>query len=125
MQDMLTGTNASEIGPMNQTMHNAGFNSKMERLARGGVNTVMLYGIAQLSPRALSAMLADFEVVGIHVMFQMVEQVVPLLLPDGNTSSNWAAFTGLVNAVKDSPALLGYYVRRVHGTCLQSVVRLN
>jgi hypothetical protein len=39
----------------------------------------------------------------------MVEQVVPLLLPGGNTTANWAAFTELVNAVKDSPALLGYY----------------
>ena len=105
--NMLTG---HDVINMSQQMHNPGFGAKMERLARGGVNTVMVYGIADVGAEALRALLADFALIRVRVMFQIVQQVIPLTLPGGNTSVNWKAFTDVVNMAKDSDALLGWYI---------------
>jgi hypothetical protein len=100
----------SSMVNMTPSQHNPGFGALLGRLAKGGLNTAMIYQASQLPPSELAALLDELAVVGIRVLFEMTEIVAPLLVPGGNTSASWARFVELINAVKGSPSILGYYI---------------
>eukprot|EP01043_Picozoa_sp_COSAG02_P032908 COSAG02_NODE_2218_length_9474_cov_25.098453_3_plen_571_part_00 len=88
--------------------HVPSFAAQMESLARNGLNTVMVYGLGGFPPVELDQLMADFAVIGVRVMFQIVSEVEALL--SNNNTQAWAHFTQMVARVQQSPALLGWYI---------------
>ena len=88
--------------------HVPSFAAQMERLARNGLNTVMVYGLGQFPPEQLDELMADFAVMGVRVMFQIVGEVSTLL--SNNNTNAWGNFTEMVARVQQSPAHLGWCV---------------
>ena len=80
--------------------------------ARTGVNTLLLYtfpllmlhGKAELQHEVLSAC----DAVGMKVLMD-IEHFVPLIV-GSNTTADWADFVSVVEAVREHPATLGYYL---------------
>ena len=105
--NMLYGNSLVNMTP---SEHQPGFAAQLNQLARTGVNTAMIYQASQLPPAELSALLDVLTVIGMRITLEVTEMVTPLLFPGGNSSANWGKFAAVVHAVRDSPALLGYYI---------------
>ena len=91
--------------------HTASYSAQLERLARGGLNAVMLYGFEtnlRDNDAQFLALLDDLAVVGIRVVLQVVGEITPLAF--GNTTAGWSAFADLVNRMKTLDNLLGWYI---------------
>ena len=94
--------------------HATSFTAQLERLARGGVNTVMVYDVLGFPPDQLDRLFDDLQVIGIRVVLMVVGEITPLAY--GNTTSAWGAFAALVDRFKSNPALLGWYLLSRGGT---------
>ena len=97
--------------------HTVSYSAQLERLARGGINTVMLYDFntnLRENDAQFLALLDDLAVVGIRVMLMVVGEITPLAF--SNTTTAWSAFASLVNRVKGLDNLLGWYICECVGT---------
>ena len=109
----ITHSEPSGILYLNNTQpHTASFTAQLERLARGGVSTLMIYSVLSFPPQQLEMLLDSLEAVGIRVVLMVVSEITPLAY--ANSTTAWDAFTGLVNRYKTHRALLGWYVRQRH-----------
>ena len=66
------------------------------------------YGLGLFPPEQLDELMADFAVMGVRVMFQIVGEVSTLL--SNNNTNAWGNFTQMVARVQQSPAHLGWCV---------------
>ena len=79
----------------------------MARLARGGVNTVMLYNALSFPPNQLDQLMNDFAVIGIRVVMMVVEASVNVA---AGVPGAAVAFSSLINRLKNFESLLGWYI---------------
>lgn len=110
---MYTGT-AQIVGQPSPWINSG--NVDLERLAKGGLNTAMIYGLGEQT-QTRQQTLDNMHRIGVKVMVHIVSLVVPLLLPQnpdyptaGNTTANWQAFASAIKDMKDHPAVLGWYI---------------